>query len=262
MYTIEDVRVNIQPVPQQVKAGRGKGLKLSTSSTFCLTAPEADQGPVKTAREELVKFLTHSCGKDCFAEKGIAITLELSDEAPKKMKRPEEGYRLTVKSGGVTITGFGASGLYYGVHSFMQICKWDHQGAVLPAVEVLDWPDCPFRSYKEECRYGSNVMEKQDWLDMIDDLASKKYNHLQIGLYGCWKMQYDKKVAWYLYLPLKDYPQLETPQTVKYYSPTENKWYNYETLPPHLPGQSLRRAGTLRQRTGHYRVPTDQLPGS
>jgi hypothetical protein len=232
MYTIEDVRVNIQPIPQQVKAGRGKGLKLSTSSTFCLTAPEADQGPVKTAREELVKFLTHSCGEDCFAEKGIAITLELSDEAPKKMKRPEEGYRLTVKSGGVTITGFGASGLYYGVHSFMQICKWDHQGAVLPAVEVLDWPDCPFRSYKEECRYGSNVMEKQDWLDMIDDLASKKYNHLQIGLYGCWKMQYDKKVAWYLYLPLKDYPQLETPQTVKYYSPTENKWYNYETLPP------------------------------
>ncbi|MBR3979082.1 MAG: family 20 glycosylhydrolase [Oscillospiraceae bacterium] len=232
MYTAEDIKFLIQPVPQQVKAGRGKDLKILPTSKFTLTAPKAECGPVKTAKDKLVAFLQHHCGADCFAEGGIAITLELSDEAPKKMKRPEEGYRLKVTSKGITVTGFGESGLFYGVGSLLQICVFDCLGAQIPAVEVLDWPDSPFRGFMEECRYGSNVMEKQDWLDMIDDLADKKYNHLQICLYGCWKMQYDKKVPWYLYLPLKDYPLLETPQTIKYYSPTENKWYNYETLPP------------------------------
>ena len=47
-----------------------------------------------------------------------------------------------------------------------------------------------------------------------------------------WVIQYDGKVAEYLYLPLEGYPQLQTPMTVKYYSPSEGKWLNYEQLPP------------------------------
>ncbi len=231
MCTIEDIRVNIQPVPQKVTAAKGGSLKLTSGSRFRFTAPKSVKGPAATAVEDMKAYLESKCGNDCLSDDGIPVTLKLA-KPPKAVKSENEGYRILVNADGITITGYGASGLFYGVVSFKQMCKWDSFGLELSAVEVLDWPDYPFRGMKEESRYGSNVMEKQDWFDLIDDLASKKFNRVCISLYGCWVVQYDGKVAEYLYTPLKDYPQLKTPQTVKYYSPTEGKWYNYETLPP------------------------------
>ena len=231
MLTIDEIRVNIQPVPQKVTSLAGQPLKLIPTAKFNLTAPTAEKGPVKVAGETITAFLQKHCGEDCIAPEGIPVTLALGD-APAEVKNAREAYELTVSAEGIKITGFGASGLYYGVVSFTQICKWGNQGAQIPAVQVLDWPDNPFRAYKEECRYGSNMMEKEDWFEMIDDLTSKKMNHLCVALYGCWVIQYDGKVAEYLYLPIRNHPELQTPMTVKYYSPTENKWYHYEQLPP------------------------------
>ena len=231
MCTIEDIRVNIQPVPQQVTAGKGSSLKLTSGSRFCFTAPKPVRGPAATAVEDMKAYLVSKCGEDCFAENGIPVTLKLA-KPPKVVKSVNEGYRIVVSERGITLTGYGDSGLFYAVTSFRQLCKWDSTGCTIPAVEILDWPDYPFRGLKEESRYGSNVMEKQDWFAMIDDLAGKKFNRVCISLYGCWTVQYDGRVAEYLYLPLKDYPLLKTPQTVKYYSPSQGKWVNYETLPP------------------------------
>lgn len=232
MYTPEDIKSLICPVPQQVTALNDQPLALNSSNKFCLTAPSAEKGPVKTAVETMRAFLAEKCGENCFAPDGLPVTLELGSAAPAEVKNETEAYRIKVSAAGITITGFGASGLFYGALSFRQMCRWNNRSAVIPAVEVLDWPDAPFRGYKEECRYGSNVMEREEWLAMIDDLAEKKINNLCIALYGCWGVQYDGQVAEYLYLPLKKYPQLKTPMAVKYWSPTDNKWYDYETLPP------------------------------
>lgn len=231
MRSITDIKNSIVPVPQRVQAGEGEALKLTASSKFCLTAPEAEKGPVKTAVDNMKAFLTAKCGEACFAPEGIAVTLKLGT-APEGVKNENEAYSICVNAQGITIESYGASGLFYGVVSFTQLCVWDNDGCTLPAVEILDWPDNPFRAYKEECRYGSNMMEKEDWFALIDDLSSKKINNLSLALYGCWVMQYDGRIAEYLYLPIDGYPQLKTPMTVKYYSPTEGKWFNYEQLPP------------------------------
>ena len=231
MYTANDIRTLIHPIPQQITALEGTALTLTADTKFHLTAPTAEKGPVKTADETMRAFLMEKCGKTCFAPDGLPVTLELGT-APEGVKNEKEAYRIQVNVNGITITGFGESGLFYGVISFRQMCCWADHSAVIPPVEVLDWPDDPFRGYKEECRYGSNVMEREEWLTMIDDLVEKKINHLCIALYGCWGVQYDGRVAEYLYLPLKDYPQLKTPMAVKYWSPTDDKWYDYETLPP------------------------------
>ena len=231
MRTMKAIGASIVPVPQKVEAGEGQPLKLTSSSKFCLTAPEAEKGPVKTAVDNIKTFLTAKCGADCFAPEGIPVTLSLG-AAPEGVKNEKEAYSISVSAEGITIEGYGASGLFYGVGSFLQLCIWDSTGAEIPAVKILDWPDNPFRAYKEECRYGSNMMEKEDWFALIDDLSSKKINNLSLALYGCWVMQYDGRVAEYLYLPIDGYPQLKTPMTVKYYSPTEGKWWNYEQLPP------------------------------
>lgn len=231
MYTAEQIKTLIAPIPQQVTMPDGEGLTLTGNSKFCFSAPAVKKGPAKTAADDMCAFLSAKCGEDCFAPDGIPVTLTL-DTAPAGVKNETEAYRIRISAEGISITGFGESGLFYGVGSFKQLCRWDNRGATLPAVEVLDWPDNPYRAYKEECRYGSNMMERQDWFELIDDLTSKKLNRLSLGLYGCWTVQYDGRVSEYLYLPLKHYPQLQTPMTVKYYSPTEKKWFNYEQLPP------------------------------
>ncbi len=231
MKTVEQIRDHIVPVPQQVTAGAGEALCILPSAKFNLTVPEAEKGPVKTAGERITAFLQSKCGENCFDPAGIPVKLTLG-EAPAQVKNAKEAYKLTVNAEGIALEGYGASGLYYGVVTLTQLPVWDSAGAVIPAMEMLDWPDNPFRAYKEECRYGSNMMEKEDWFAMIDDLTDKKLNNLTLAIYGCWVMQYDGRVAEYLYLPIKDYPQLQTPMTVKYYSPTEGKWFNYEQLPP------------------------------
>ena len=181
MYTIEEIKNFIHPIPQKVEAGKGEALVLTASSKFCFSAPVAEKGPAKTAVADMKAFLISKCGEDCFAEDGIPVTLELG-EAPAGIVCEKEAYKLTADATGIRITGFGESGLFYGVVSAKQLLRFDNRGCTVPAVEVLDWPHRPFRAYKQECRYGSNVMEKADWLEMIDDLASKKINHICVAL--------------------------------------------------------------------------------
>lgn len=231
MYTVEQIKTLIVPIPQQVTALNGECLALTGNSKFCFSAPTAEKGPVKTAAEELRAFLMSKCGENCFASDGIPVTLELG-AAPDGVKNEKEAYRIQISNHGISITGFGESGLLYGVISFKQLCRWDNRGAAIPAVEVLDWPDNPIRGIKEECRYGSNMMERQDWMDMLDDIAGKKMNFLFLGLYGCWTVQYSGKLAEFLYLPVKGHPELQSPQEVRYFSPEENRWIDCEQLPP------------------------------
>ena len=228
MYTKEEISIFIHPVPQQVTLTGGKALQPAAGSKWNVTAPQVEKGPALTAAKMVEDFLKNAYGEDCLSPDGIPVKLTL-EAAPAAVKTcQKEGYRLSVKDTGIEIAGFGEEGLYYGALSLTQL----RDLSKVPAVEVLDWPDNPSRIYKEECRYGSNLMEKEDWFALVDDLSSKKMNKLCIALYGCWVVQFDDKVAEYLYLPLKDYPQLKTPQQVRYYSPTEGKWIAYETLPP------------------------------
>ena len=66
MYTLDDIRVSIVPVPQKVTAAEGNSLKLLATTKFRFTAPAAESGPVKTAAERMSAFLKSKCGEDCF----------------------------------------------------------------------------------------------------------------------------------------------------------------------------------------------------
>lgn len=221
----------IVPVPKKAALTDGASLTLAYGTKLHLTAPKAENGPIKTAAEQLQAFFAGHCGPDCFAEDGLPVTLALG-QAPEEAVNAQEGYRLQVSADGITVTGFGESGLYYGVITFQQLCVWENSTLTLPALEVLDWPDSKYRGLLIESRYGSNVMEREDWFAMLDDLASKKMNAAQIVLYGCWSVQFDGRVSEYMYIPLRKHPELKTPMVVRYYSPSEGRWIDYETLPP------------------------------
>ncbi|NLZ70604.1 MAG: hypothetical protein GX907_04650 [Clostridiaceae bacterium] len=148
------------------------------------------------------------------------------------MNCAEEGYRVSVTEEGIDIAGFGANGLLYGVITLEQLLLRDSAGLHLPLLTVTDWPDYRCRGIKQECRYGSDMMERADWMAMLDDLAARKMNTLCLAIYGCWNVQYDGRVSEYIYLPIKGHPELRTPKIIKYWSPAEARWIECEQLPP------------------------------
>ena len=171
---------------------------------------------MKTAAEKAANLFRENCAG--IGEDGIPVTLSVA-KAPFEIKNEAEGYRLTITPQGIDITGFGDRGLLYGVITLCQLCSWDHNGCTRPAMGVIDWPDNPIRGMNIESRYGSNVMGRQDWMNMLEDCTSKKMNFVNIQLYGCWQVQYDGRFAEYLYMPVKGHPELKTPMVVKYCSP-------------------------------------------
>ena len=230
MKTLNELRTQIVPIPKKVEAAAGQPLVLTADAKFSLSIPEADFGPLKGAKEKLCAFLETNCGTDCYAPDGIAITAAIGEVAEEACS--EGGYLLEVNADGVTVTGYDERGVLYGVITLTQLLKWDHRGVSVPALRVLDWPESKLRGIKEECRYGSNVMEREEWMAMLDDMVSKKMNFLMLALYGCWKVQYDGRVSEYLYMPVKGHPELRTPMMVKYFSPTQNRWIACDKLPP------------------------------
>lgn len=54
-------------------------------------------------------------------------------------------YQLSVTPQGIRMTGYDDEGLFYAAQTLLQLAEKSPKGVVLPVVEVLDWPDVPFR---------------------------------------------------------------------------------------------------------------------
>jgi len=218
--TVQQLKKKISPLPKQVELKTG-----TLNLTSCRIDVQADTVTAAAAVERLEKKLA-ACGIPVCADADTVITLALG-EAPADVVAANEAYKIEVAENAVTLTGFGSNGVYYAAVSFAQLL-----GGEIPCCEILDWPDMKWRGQKIECRYGSDMMEKQDWFDLIDDLSGKKFNHLQVAVYGCWVVQYDGRVSEYLYVPLDGYPELKTPFQIKYFDPDAREWVCTPKLPP------------------------------
>lgn len=213
----------ILPIPRQVKALSGATLR--TEASFAITAPDAPFGPVHAANQRIHSLLS--------GRTGLQVTVVLSIEAGEN----PEGYRLAVSEDKIAITGFGERGLLYGVITLEQLFA---EGEI-PPMEIIDYPQNPIRGIKEECRYGSNLMEAEEWMALLEDMASKKMNTLGLALYGCWTIQYDGRISQSLYMPIDGQPSLQTPMVIKYYSPKQQCWIEKEQLPPIFCGDLLEK---------------------
>ena len=186
----------VVPVPQKAEALAGKGLYLKRTSCFNITMPTAEFGPVKTAGERLRKLLTDHCSSGCFCtcDEAGQIPAEIV-EAPVDLPYPEQAYSLTVTDKGIDIQAYGEAGLLYAVITLEQLNDWDIYGCEIPALQISDWPENRWRGIKQESRWGSDMMERDEWMAMLDDLANKKMNTLGLAFYGCWGMEYDGQVS-------------------------------------------------------------------
>lgn len=225
----------IVPVPQSYTLSCGADLYLGRpgEANYRIEANLPDCDPLyASAVSELKDKLGKLLGVcPCTADGDVVIRLCVG-EAPAEAVNADQGYKLVVADNAITVTGFGAAGLYYGVVTLCQMLVIEDNVLTLPAMEIVDWPELRTRGHFMESRYGSNTMTLDDWKHVVDHMAAMKMNQLVVAVYGCWCVQYDHRVSEYLYVPIKKYPQLKTPVVKRYYSPEKQGWVDEEALPP------------------------------
>lgn len=178
---------------------------------------------IDTLKEKLLDFAAMENGENCKDAFCINIKID-KDIASFKNVKNGEAYYIDIDENGANICGYDEAGAFYGVLTLCNLLFLDGAKLCLPMLSIIDWPDFADRTQFVECRYGSDFMTKEQWLDMIDYFSKMKYNGVTIGLYGCWPVQYDNSLQEYLFIPLKKYPELNTPRDIKYYS-AKNRQY-------------------------------------
>src|ERR671923_2710229 len=88
-----------------------------------------------------------------------------------------------------------------------------------------------YRGLYVESKWGPDLMALDDWRHLIDEMAALRMNSLGVGVYGCWVVQYDGKRTEFLMVPFPDHPRLQTPKTIRWYSPAAQAEQELTYLP-------------------------------
>lgn len=170
----------LHPAPQQMSA-TGDSIAIPTDYRTYAFEEGADEPALKL----LYSFLPYSAEKAGF---GIYVGAR-GDKSVKKFSRniPQkaEGYYLKIDDNNIVIAGADRRGLFYGVQTLLQLAE----NGKLPAVEITDYPDVPYRG-------------------VVEGFYGKPWSHMarlrQLEFYGRNKMNV------YIYGP-KDDPYHRTP---------------------------------------------------
>lgn len=82
-----------------------------------------------------------------------------------------------------------------------------------------------------ESKWGPDLMTLDDWRHLIDEMAFLQLNSLGVGVYGCWVVQYEGKRTEFLMVPFPEHPRLQTPKTIRWYSPAAKAEQELTYLP-------------------------------
>lgn len=86
-------------------------------------------------------------------------------------------YQLTITPEGVTVAGGSDEALLHGVCTLRQWVR--RNGAVLPALEIEDWPDLPHRGFYQDVSRG-RVLTLDSLKKIVDLLCEYKINEFQL----------------------------------------------------------------------------------
>ena len=201
------------PYPQELSMG-GEDFLLGEKVSVVLDSKASEQD--RFAASELVAQLQKDWGiqaviTDAAAGQSIILThkgvsKKISGQTKKKAT---QGYELSTEANQVTIRANGASGLFYGTQTLLQIIKKGPRGAFIPGMKITDWPDIVERA----CHYDTkHHQDKREYVEsFIRDLARYKINmlvwewedkfeypsHPEIGAPGAFTMEEMQQITRY-----------------------------------------------------------------
>lgn len=144
---------SILPQPQKVTYGKGQ-LSLKGSAIGFATSPGAED---KFAAQELAGILSKITSSNIpvkQSEAGASIIFERtgkSDPLPvpgdKSGPDSREAYKIKVTPDNIRITAKSSAGLFYGVQTLRQMIEGTGDKAIIPVVEIEDWPSLIYRGF-------------------------------------------------------------------------------------------------------------------
>lgn len=170
------------PLPQEIHYGTGE-LSLRGLS-ICFASPPSSED--RFAAGELAQFLSARAngpvavveGPQCapgiiLRRTGAVDALPVPGEHPGPGSR--EAYSLHVTTDGATADARSSAGLYYAVQTVKQLVEGEGARAVLPTVEIKDWPVLAYRGVMVDMSHGALPTE-EEVKRQIDFLARWKTN--------------------------------------------------------------------------------------
>lgn len=177
---------SIIPEPVSIEQQEGQFLLKNTTA---IEIPSGDDGSVAAVAGYLAGFLSRSTG---FHLNTVRTSTEGSIKFMLNASRDEaigdEGYNLTVSSGGVTITANKPAGLFYAVQTFVQLLPKEIESKKIneniqwtaPAVVIKDYPRFGWRGLMFDV--SRHFFTKEEVKAFIDDMARYKFNLLHLHL--------------------------------------------------------------------------------
>lgn len=148
-------------------------LEVVDAAGLPLTAATAVSGPDSDLLRTLVATRTG------IAPAGTSATTPTVTLAVEPGGAPES-YRITVDATTATVTGADAAGLFYGIHTLVQLIRPAGDGWEIPAVVIEDAPRFAYRGVMlDVARHFHPVATVTAY---IDRAASLKFNHLHLHL--------------------------------------------------------------------------------
>lgn len=165
----------IIPTPKHFVRGQGS-VRLAAGIPIVYTEQTKNEAELLAAYLKEITGRTYSLTS---VDADIAIRLEVNQALPKN--KTAEGYQLQINANGITVTGFDAAGVFYGIQSLLALVPTDVYLAKsttldLPYVIVEDAPRFGFRSVHLDV--ARNFQTKETVLKTLDVLARYKINHL------------------------------------------------------------------------------------
>ena len=159
-----------------------KETRINHLITSVFTGIEIEENISKTNEGYLLKLSKDHKNKETIEE-------EILD----KLSNQEEGYYLSTDNNQIIIFSNYAQGLFYGIQTLRQIIE---SNKMIPAVEIIDWPDTKIRAMQYDLRLLYPKFEKL--LEYIEEFAKFKTNTLLI--------EYEDK------MPFENYSELNHPE--------------------------------------------------
>lgn len=211
------MKTELLPRPREIHERAGQ---VDLTGARVVTGHSGDQAEARAA--ELIGDLLGSGG-------GPASVRIGDDAAVDNLPDHPQGYVLSIDDGGVRLRGTTAAGTLHGAHTLRQLIRGE--GTTLPHLTIRDWPALDHRGLFVECKWGPDLMGLDDWKRVVDYCAEVKFNHLGVGVYGCWIIQYDDRITEFLMLPLPEVPGAETRKRIEYHSPAAGGTRAIEYVP-------------------------------
>lgn len=169
------------PRPQQIRYGQGE-LRLSGASVSVAPAPAPEDS---FAAAQLSAGLARLLGRDVPVEKagGVIVLQRTGPLAPLPLKdepagpNSREAYRIQVGPKGAQIRASSSAGLFYGVQTLLQLVEGAGAQAVLPVVEIDDWPALAYRGVMMDLSHGPlpTVEEIERQIDFLARWKANQY---------------------------------------------------------------------------------------